>query len=272
MIRPPHIVLRPFVKDIWISDHARDARLTRFRENALPDGRMHVVIRLAGTPIRILDDRHPSGHNYGYSVIGGARASFYTREVSKPTRAIGATLRPGAAQALFGATALELAHRHTRLTDVWGAQADMLRERLLELAEPRLQLDFFEAHLMMRLPQVKGVHPAVAQALAELHAFDDVRAMVARSGMSHRHFIELFGQSVGLTPKRFVRVQRFQRMLSLLARNPRQSWTNLALHAGYSDQAHFNNEFREFAGITPEQYRAADPHSPGHVLVESIRR
>jgi len=250
-----------------VSDHVRRPHLARFRENSLPDGQMHVVIRLSGTPIRIVDEAHPAGRDYGYGVIGGARASFYTREIVGPAQSIGATLRPGAAQSLFDLTALELANRHTRLDDVWGMQMHVLRDRLLELARPELQLELFEMHLMTRLPQVKGIHPAVAQALAEVHAVDDVRSMVSRSGISHRRFIELFGHAVGLTPKRFARVLRFQRMLRQLARNPNTAWADVAIDAGYSDQAHFNREFREFAGITPEQYRRAAPESPGHVLL-----
>jgi AraC-like DNA-binding protein len=266
MLRPPHSALRPFIKNLWVSDHQRPPQLQRFSEYALPDGHMHVVIRLSGTPIRILDELHPAGHNYGYGVIGGARAGFYVREITGPAHAIGATLLPGAAQALFGLSALELANRHTSLGDVWGSQADALRERLLQLEQPDLQLELFEIFLMSRVPQVKGVHPAVAQALADIHAIADVRSMASRSGYSHRRFIELFGHSVGLTPKRFVRVQRFQSVLKRLAHSPGAPWTDLALDAGYSDQPHFNREFREFAGLTPEEYRRAAPDSPGHVL------
>ena len=255
-----------------MSDHAQHSGLLRFRENALPTGHMHIVIRLSGGPIRILDAVHPLGYNYGFSVIGGARASFYTREIAGPTRAIGATLRPGAAQALFGVSALELANRHVPLDDVWGLQVATLRERLVELERPEQQLELFETYLLTRLPQVKGIHPAVAQALAEMHAIDDVRSMVARSGVSHRRFIELFGHSVGLTPKRFVRVRRFQHMLTMLANNPKVSWANLAQDVGFADQSHFNREFREMAGMTPEQYRRTNPRSPGHVLLRKWRR
>src|SRR5215471_16829398 len=122
--------------------------------------------------------------------------------------------------------------------------------------------------LLTRVPRVHGLHPAVAQALSDLQSLTDVQSMVAHSGFSHRRFIEVFGNSVGLTPKRFIRVVRFQRMLKFLARNPSTSWTELALDSGYSDQAHFNREFREFAGITPESYKRAAPESPGHVLVD----
>ncbi len=272
MIRPPHIALRPFVKNLWISDRRRPPQLQRFNEHALPDGHMHAVIRLSDTPIRILDRADPRGRCCGYSAVGGARASFYIKEMDEPTSAIGATLLPGAAQALFGVSALELANRHTSLDDVWGPRAAALRDQLLQIARPEAQLELFEMFLMMRLPQVKGIHPAVAQALADLHAIDsrtsdpdDMRSLVLRSGFSHRRFVELFGQAVGLTPKRFARVLRFQNVLKRFSRDPSATWANLAFEAGYSDQPHFNREFREFAGLTPEEYRRAAPESPGHV-------
>jgi AraC-like DNA-binding protein len=267
VIRQPHIALRPFVRQLWISDHQRPPQLTRFTEHALPDGRMHLVIRLHGTPIHIVDARHPAGHNYGYSVIGGARASFYQRELAGSTRAIGATLLPGAAQALFGISALEFADRHTGLTDVWGLQIDALRERLLELDRPELQLELLELFLLARLPRVKGIHPAIARALSEIDAVSNVRSMVSNSGMSHRRFTALFAQTAGLTPKKFSRVLRFQRMLKALRYDLALSWADIAQDAGYSDQPHFNREFREISGLTPEQYRRIAPQSSGHVVV-----
>lgn len=267
MIRAPHVALRPFVHTLWVSDHARRA-LPFFREQALPDGRMHLVIRLSNSPIHIVDAAHPEGYNYGFGVIGGARASSYTREVSGPARAIGAMLLPGAAQALFKVSALELADRHTRLSDVWGAPAQVLRERMIELDDPAQQLELFELHLLACVPQVKGIHPSIAQALQTMNAFEDVRTMVAKSGVSHRRFIDLFGRTVGLTPKRFARVQRFRKLLATQAKYPARSWTELAMEAGYTDQPHFNREFRELAGMTPQEYRHLMPESPGHVLLD----
>jgi AraC-like DNA-binding protein len=266
MIRPPLNALRPLVKDVWVSEGMRPGR-PPFKEYSLPDGCMHVVIRLSGGPIRIADSRYPTGYDYGYGVVGGARTAAYTREIFGPVQSIGATLRPGAAQALFGASALELANRHTNLEEIWGPQVALLRERLLDLGQPHLQLTLFETHLLARLPQVKGIHPALAQALADAYGLADVRTMVLRSGVSHRRFIELFGHAVGVTPKRFVRVRRFQHMLRMLTRNPSASWIALAQDAGYTDQAHFNREFREFSGLTPQQYKRAAPESPAHVVL-----
>jgi AraC-like DNA-binding protein len=90
---------------------------------------------------------------------------------------------------------------------------------------------------------------------------------VKENGYSHRRFIELFRRAVGLTPKLYSRVSRFQAAIERIGADPAVSWIELALAAGYSDQAHFNREFREFAGITPGEYRSASPTHGLHVPI-----
>lgn len=94
--------------------------------------------------------------------------------------------------------------------------------------------------------------PLVARAL-ELVApsTGDVRvAVVARSlGLSERQLERRFLQRVGITPKRFATLLRFERALALARTAP--SLTAAALDAGYYDQSHFIRDFRRFAGIAP---------------------
>jgi AraC-like DNA-binding protein len=117
---------------------------------------------------------------------------------------------------------------------------------------------------------VSGLHPAVAFALARFQEAATVRDVVAASGYSHRHFVELFRQAVGLTPKLYCRVQRFVKALSRLGAKPNPSSADLAIAAGYSDQAHFNREFLEVAGVTPGLYRRIAPSFPSHVPLVNI--
>jgi AraC-like DNA-binding protein len=237
---------------------------------------MSLVIRLSEHPIRLVDEVHPSGHDYGFAVVGGMRSRFYERDISGPVYAIGAVLLPGAPEVLLGLPAIELAQRHIRLDEVWGAQVTLLREQLLELRTAEAQLNLFESFLLSRLTKLRGMHPAVAQALVSVRTTSDIRKLVAASGYSHRRFIELFSQSVGLTPKLYSRVLRFQKALQLVAavQSSDQAgdhslvWADLALAAGYSDQSHLNREFVEFSGITPEEYRKIAPKSPSHVVID----
>ena len=258
------------MKLLWVSDQASTPRLGGpARELVLPTGAMHLVVRLSEHPLRLyehLDD--PIGHVVGHAVVGGARAAAYLRDVSGPARSVGAQLLPGAALLLFGAGADELAGRHTPLEDLWGQCTDAARERLIAAGPAEAQLDAFESLLATRLPRVHGLHPAVAHALERFSTTHEARRVVKESGYSHRRFIEVFRAAVGLGPKLYCRILRFQGALDLVAARPETPLVDVALEAGYSDQPHFQREFREFAGVSPTRYRDLSPAFAHHLPLQ----
>src|SRR5262249_5140700 len=132
-MREPPPPLRPFVKSLWVGrDAAEDAPPPGARERMLPSGVMHLVIRLSDQPIRMFDgigDR--VGRDLGHAVVGGMRTGSYLRDKSA-VHVIGVELRPGMHERLLGASAAELAERHTPLEDLWGRVAREWRERLSE--------------------------------------------------------------------------------------------------------------------------------------------
>lgn len=267
--RPPRPALRPFVKLLWASTAEEPRAGDAAREIVLPTGNTHVVYRLSDRPLRVFDDiADATGRALAPAVVGGARARYHVRDVSRPVGSVGAELQPGAAALLFALPAGELAGRHTPLADLWGRSADEGRERLAEAGRPERQIEVLEALLAARLPRVRALHPAVAHALERLGCDAGVARVVEESGYSHRRFLELFRAAVGLTPKVYSRVLRFRQALARIAR-PGAALADAALRAGYADQPHFNHEFREIAGISPGRYRAAAPRFPSHVPVAS---
>jgi AraC-like DNA-binding protein len=263
LLRLPTPALRPFVAQVWASDDPviGEGTASPWREHALPSGAMHLVLRLTDSPL------HINAQRVAPSLVGGMRSRYYVRELSAPSCSVGAVLRPGAGACLFGVNADELAERHTSLEDLWGLVARDLRERLLALPRPEDRLALLEAELAARLPRVHGLHPAVAKALAQFQAGASVAAAVRQGGVSHRRFIELFRQSVGLAPKTYLRVQRFQRTLPALRAGP--SLAAVAVDLGYSDQSHFNREFLAFSGVTPLAYRERSGAERNHLPVKS---
>jgi AraC-like DNA-binding protein len=272
--RYPTPSLRPFIKSLWVTDQMNVPPPVELnREHVLPTGEMHLVFRLSDQPLRIFDDdEDATGHILGCAIVGGARSTFYVRDISKPSFSVGAQLLPGAAQLLFGTPADELAERHTLLDELWGHSANSARERLIEAGSPEGRLDLLESLLAARLPTVRGLHPAVAQALEQFWTTNDVRKVVLASGYSHRQFIALFRRAVGLTPKLYCRILRFQEALKRVAADPSISLVDIAVDADYSDQSHFTREFREFAGVTPEHYRNVSPTLSHHVPVIRLPR
>lgn len=82
--------------------------------------------------------------------------------------------------------------------------------------------------------------------------------------MSSKRFIERFKEDVGVTPKRYCRIRRFQQAVTLAHQQP-EDWSQVALDCGYFDQAHFIHDFRSFSGVTPTGYEANRTPFQNHV-------
>jgi AraC-like DNA-binding protein len=267
LTRAPGPGLLPFVDTLWAVESTGDmTRAPTRREHVLPTGQMHLVFRLAGGPLRVFRGG-PDGeaHPVGRGVVGGARSAYYVREFSNPSSSVGAQLHPGAAEALFGVTADELADRHTSLDDLWGREAAWVAEQLMEPAMLHQRIDRLESILAARVSVRRAINPLVPYAVAQLRTGASVQRVVQASGYSHRTVLTLFRQSVGLTPKAYGRVLRFQRVLEHVSSGT--ALAELAIAAGYSDQAHFSREFKAFAGVTPTEYRHSAPERQHHVGV-----
>jgi AraC-like DNA-binding protein len=179
---------------------------------------------------------------------------------------VGVQFQPGAAPLLLGVPAHTLSDRHTPLEDVWGHEVEALRERLRAERSAPARLALMEQLLLARLRRSQGaVHPAVGLALRRFAGGHGVTDVVEATGYSHRRFIVLFREAVGLPPKVYTRVLRFQGALTRLSLQPQVPWSELALEAGYSDQPHLHRDFVEFTGLSPGQYRALRPRSPNHI-------
>lgn len=267
--RLPNPALRPLVSLVWASHGDPCGAVEQaVREHALPSGMMHLVLRLTDSPLRIRDPRTEAvARTMPATLVGGARSGFYVRESSGASCSVGAVLRPGAALGLFGVGADELAERHTPLDDLWGLDAHRLRSRLQESRSAEDRLALLEAALLAHLPRVRGLHPAIAAMLGERPATWTVSDAVRDSGVSHRRFIALFRQTVGLPPKRWLQVQRFQAVLSAMGRDADDPLAALAADAGYSDQSHFNRDFLAFTGVTPLAYRRLSPAHANHLPI-----
>ena len=96
-----------------------------------------------------------------------------------------------------------------------------------------------------------------------------VAEVAERVGRSHRSFIEVFSAEVGMTPKLFLRIQRFQRALALAGEPCKPAWAQLALDCGYFDQSHLIRDFVELAGVTPAEYvrRSSTPVKRDHIAL-----
>jgi transcriptional regulator GlxA family with amidase domain len=152
---------------------------------------------------------------------------------------------------------------------VWGGYAASVTDRLWEATTAESRFQVLEEALLSKARDGLDRHPAVRYALDVFDRTNGARTVgdvVQGIGISSRRFWELFRNEVGLSPKAFCRIRRFNEVLTHIERLTTVDWLDVALSCGYFDQAHFNHDFRAFAGLSPSAY-LRDRMSRTHVVV-----
>lgn len=245
--------LGKFIHHFW---HCTAAP-SHLRQRILPSGTNELVINLHEDEVRIHDSEHLEGwQRFPGIAVSGAYAGAFDIDPSQSAAMMGVHFRPGGAFPFFGAAVAEFANSHLALEVLWGRSAIELRERLCAAATAQKRFQILDDTLKARLRWISE-HPAVLLALdifGPAGVGDSVGAVAKRVGLSQRRFIQVFTAHVGLTPKLFCRVLRFQRVRKVVVQATTLNWAQLALSCGYYDQSHLIHDFHEFSGLSPTDY------------------
>jgi AraC-like DNA-binding protein len=149
----------------------------------------------------------------------------------------------------------------------WGRDGGVLRERLLEASTPEAIFHVLEMVLLDHFLHPQDAGPAIPWAASAFDRGLSVSKVAGRLGLLPKTFVRRFRERVGLTPKRFSRVRRLQRVVGSIVDPGAADWAELAAEHGYADQAHLIHDFRELTGITPTSYRPRSAEEHNHVPV-----
>ena len=228
---------------------------THSHERVLPSGTVELVVNLREDEFRIYEiDDLAHARRFSGAIVSGPFGRAFAIEARQHAGVIGVHFRPGGAFPFFGVATGELANRHVDLETLWGRGAVVMRERLCAASGAPERFRLLEAELARHLSHCIKSHWAVQFALdafGHAEAPTPIQAVAQGAGLSHRRFIQVFEREVGLTPRLFCRVMRFQRALSGARPATSVNWTRLAFECGYCDQPHLIRDFRLFSGLSP---------------------
>jgi AraC-like DNA-binding protein len=252
--------LNEFVDYFWLIQDGQTPRL----EKILPCGATELVLNLKNDAIDIHDPEKPDQYQrFSGAVFSGTYSRSFICNALQHEEIMGVHFKAGGAFPFLNANASELTNAHASLADLWGSAGHELRERLCAAATPQRRFRVMEEVLTGRL---RGETTAQVQTRLALKMFAKqgngilVRNVARELGLAPRQFIRLFNSHVGLTPKVFCRILRFQRARLLAEKLETPHWAELALRCGYFDQSHLINDFQEFSGSTPKTYSAQQHH------------
>jgi AraC-like DNA-binding protein len=244
-LREPDARLRSDV--LVLEDYVEDVA-EPVRQRQLPATFVPLILNL-GPSYRVAD---AAGHR---SFTAGLGESVAVTESPGTARCVQVNVTPLGARRLLGVPMHELVDHVVPLADVLGRAAGRLEEQLADCADAEARLALVESFLLVRLADAAPARPDVAYAWRRLEETDGglrIGALAAELGCSRKHLTAQFRDHVGPAPKAVARLLRFNRALRLVERGV--DGAEVAYRCGFSDQAHFANEFRRFSGSTPTAF------------------
>lgn len=234
----PDPKLRPFLECGWL----RSGSTTR-SIRVIPDGCVDIYVTAEGE-----------------LMIAGPADTFFDVPAENHDVLAGLRLRPGAAAAVIGCPASEFTNLRVPLDRAFGATNSRTGARILGTARPRERIAILANAIRDYFAETEpALDRPVTQAVSMLRVQPDrpISTLAADLGLSERQLRRRFQIAVGYGPKRLGRVFRFQRLLDLVyAPHGRDSWSQLALAAGYADQPHMINECLALTGGPPTTLRS----------------
>ncbi len=165
---------------------------------------------------------------------------------------------------IFGISPREITNRVLDTENVFGSSAIALNEALL-MAKTTEQMatiadNFLLSALHGRPKYSSSVDPIsyIMSCLNEAGEFRRISEYAAISNMSLRSFERKFTNQIGISPKQYIQLSRFEKVLKMKIVYPNKSWTAIAHDCGYYDQMHMIRNFKQFTNRNPSAFFAEE--------------
>jgi AraC-like DNA-binding protein len=242
--------LKSVIECYWIIE---DDDTTPQQQKIIPDGFNEIIFHYR-SPYRI--NLGGDWEDQSLSLLAGQIRKHFFLENTGASGIIGIKVKPTALTHLFGLVMHRFTDRAVDLASVPALQPILIQEQLRDAAGhgERIVLlnDLFKKIVLEKKYITTAADHAIELIFAN-HGMIPVSTITQTVGIGERQLENLFKKYIGLSPKFFMRIIRFNYIFKLVQDN-NQSWSGLAYEASYFDQSHFIRNFRDFTGENPSDY------------------
>ncbi|MCD7972689.1 MAG: helix-turn-helix transcriptional regulator [Candidatus Azobacteroides sp.] len=246
--------LAPYVKKYWGMENYDFKESYSYR--TVPSGLPELIFYFGNKPVS-LDKDIPIEDNM---LLCGHKSSFLDLEFSAGFSVFSVLFRPEGLKAFFDLPATEFYNKNIPLRFLLKNDANQLEDQLAashSFHEKVLLIESFLYKLLHKKENkkdnLKRIHHSI-ELLTRTGGNSSVNALASSSCLSRKQYERIFSSTVGISPKQFARVARFQHALARKALQKSESLTALAYDCGYYDQSHMIHEFKALTGYTPSEY------------------
>jgi AraC-like DNA-binding protein len=238
--------LQPYIKLICSMNCDDDADTHHIR--VLPDACVELFINYTDTPVAIIGKEL-----YNRSIITFRMSRPMDVQMRKGSGCLAICFHPGMAYKFFHLPMHVYSDTTTILEEIWKNKASEIEDSLANACNNDIRVSIIQQFLVQQLAGSKDDRQ-IAWCLKHTKASSDilsVKQLTDQTGLSQRQLSRRFQQSIGLSPKEYLRVSRFISSLRYLKKYPAHSLTDIAYESGYYDQAHFIRDYKDYSGYTP---------------------
>lgn len=249
----PSDKLKPFIRHYWFLEMEMNEGIGQ-PQRVVPNGYVELTFHFADRLRKIKNTENIQP----YSIISGQKTDYFDVIPTGKTSMLSVQFYPHSAGLFFDIPIDELKDETIDLRDIAGSEVDELEDRLHHHLTIQKKILLIEEFLLNKLKNMntydwnRVVHNI--SLIDNLNGLISVNQLAESVFLSRKQHERVFKKMVGLTPKQFLKVIRFQYTLLMHQQYPNETLTELAYRCGYYDQAHMINDFRDLSGITPSQY------------------
>jgi AraC-like DNA-binding protein len=227
-----------------------------FVAHPVPARAAPMIVFEFGDPIEVLYCNHAAPvRSPGAVVVGPQTYRRLEMRLRGALETFAIMFQPDGLHRLFTIPMHQLTDLDYEAHSVLGSFIAKVRERLGNLKSFAQRVRLLDEVLLQRALASTGFDgvSAAANRIIRAGGRADIPTLAGCAGLSMRQFERRFIQQVGVRPKLFLRIARFEGALESKARFVNKSWTDVAHEFGYYDQMHMVHDFAELTGGTPSE-------------------
>lgn len=245
--RPPTKALKDHIQCFWIMQSSPNLSTENNQHCVLPDCCADIIFDFTG--IR--------AHSPAYVVGTMTRPLFFS--TNSFTDLLGIRFKPGGIRAFLHSSLDQCTDLAADLSCFWGHSGTELWEWLGQEDQTVQRIAKVEAYLIKKYHHLIGIDPYInycVKLIENRRGTTNSKELEIGTGLSSRQIERKFKREIGVGPKEFARIVRFQSIIKQASACGSPNWNEIAHSHGYSDQSHLIREFKAFSGSTPSLYVA----------------
>lgn len=250
----PHKSLSKQVKLYW-SIESLENDMPHTRERIFPDGCIELIFNYSDRWRKY--DTDTEFHIQEPSFIHGQLKTYFELEATGNIGVFSARMHPAGLQPFINFDVDTFTGNTLTMPQVWGKDGEILEKNMLDCSCNEERVEVLEKFLLAKRQEFKIDNEPVeycVDAIIKSIGSINIHDLAENLDIGRRQLERRFTAAVGISPKLFGRITRFQNILQLIENKEFKSFTTIAYEGGFYDQAHFIKDFKDFTGLNPKQY------------------